>query len=185
MTVTDEKHESQSIVYTLTGHGVDIKWPSRSKFAINSTTGEIYALQALDRDLPSGRPQWKLAVVAEDERYRSLIGYADVIIKLKDINDNSPYFPFRHYSANVTENGTVGQYVTTVSAIDLDDHNQGSNAKPIYTIEDNKVDDNGDLIFTIDPQSGVIRTAVCCLDRESHSEYVIKVVATDGGGLKV
>ena len=162
-----------------------MKRPSRSKFAVNSSSGEIYALQALDRDLPTGRPHWKLAVFAEDERTRGMIGFADVIIRLKDVNDNSPYFPFSHYNANVTENGTAGQYVTTVTAIDVDDPHEGSNAKITYTIEDNKVDDNGDLIFSIDSQTGTIRTAVCCLDRETNSEYVIKVVATDGGGLKV
>ncbi len=185
MTVSDEKHESESVYYTLTGQGVDLKKPSRSKFGINSTTGEIYALRALDRDLPSGRPQWKLAVFAEDERTRGLVGYADVIVNLKDINDNAPYFAFTHYNANVTENGTIGLYVTTVTAIDVDDPNEGSNAKISYTIEDNQVNDNGELIFTIDSQTGAIRTDVCCLDRETHSEYTIKVVASDGDGLKV
>ena len=183
--MSDEKHESQAIRYQLTGHGIDMKRPSRSKFTINSTSGEIYAVRALDRDLPYGRPQWKLAVFAEDERTRGLIGFADVIVNLKDINDNAPYFAFTHFYANVTENGTIGQYVTTVTAIDVDDPNEASNAKIVYTISDNRVDDNGDLIFTIDPKMGTIRTAVCCLDRETHSEYAIKVVATDGGGLKV
>ena len=33
-------------------------------------------------------------------------------------------------------------------------------------------------------QSGLLSTALCCLDRETTPEYQLQVVATDGGGLK-
>ncbi|ROT83884.1 hypothetical protein C7M84_022934, partial [Penaeus vannamei] len=39
-------------------------------------------------------------------------------------------------------------------------------------------------IFTIDPNTGRITTALCCLDREKTPTYAIQVVASDGGGLK-
>ncbi|KFM57364.1 Neural-cadherin, partial [Stegodyphus mimosarum] len=72
----------------------------------------------------------------------------------------------------------------TMTATDYDDPNEGSNAKLKYTIEQNQVNENHELIFAIDQDTGVITTAVCCLDREAISEYTIKVVATDGGGLQ-
>ena len=39
-------------------------------------------------------------------------------------------------------------------------------------------------IFEIEEETGVIKTAVCCLDREKTPDYSIQVVAMDGGGLK-
>lgn len=74
--------------------------------------------------------------------------------------------------------------VMTMTATDYDDPNEGTNAKLKYTIEQNQVNENHELIFAIDQDTGVISTAVCCLDREAIAEYTIKVVATDGGGLQ-
>lgn len=121
---------------------------------------------------------------AEDEGGNGLVGYADVLVNLKDINDNAPFFPYSLYTGNVTENGTAGMTVMTMTATDYDDPLEGTNAKLKYSIEQNQVNENGELIFTIDEDTGVISTAVCCLDRETNPEYTIKVVAMDGGGLK-
>lgn len=50
-------------------------------------------MQPLDRDQPNGRPQWRFTVFAQDEGGEGLVGYADVQVNLKDINDNAPIFP--------------------------------------------------------------------------------------------
>ncbi|CAG2162865.1 unnamed protein product, partial [Oppiella nova] len=185
VTATDgDRDRPQQIVYFLTGQGIDDEDPSNSKFAINTTTGEIYVLRPLDRDLPTGRSQWRFTVFAEDEGGNGLVGYADVLVNLKDINDNAPFFPYSIYTGNVTENGTAGMTVMTMTATDYDDPSEGLHAKLKYSIEQNQVNENGELIFTIDEETGVISTAVCCLDRETNPEYTIKVVAMDGGGLK-
>lgn len=47
---------------------------------------------------------------AQDEGGEGLVGYADVQVNLKDINDNAPIFPQGVYHGNVTENGTAGHY---------------------------------------------------------------------------
>lgn len=65
--------------------------------------------QPLDRDQPNGRPQWRFTVFAQDEGGEGLVGYADVQVNLKDINDNAPTFPQGIYFGNVTENGTAGK----------------------------------------------------------------------------
>ena len=185
VTATDgDRDRPQNIVYFLTGQGIDDTDPSNSKFSINTTTGEIYVLKPLDRDLPHGRSQWRFTVFAEDEGGNGLVGYADVLVNLKDINDNPPFFPYSIYTGNVTENGTAGMTVMTMTATDYDDPTEGSHAKLKYSIEQNQVNENGELIFSIDEDTGVISTAVCCLDRETNPEYTIKVVAVDGGGLK-
>ena len=47
----------------------------------------------MDRDQPNGRAQWRFTVFAQDEGGSGLVGYADVQVNLKDINDNAPLFP--------------------------------------------------------------------------------------------
>ncbi|KAG0716375.1 putative neural-cadherin 2 [Chionoecetes opilio] len=70
-------------------------------------------------------------------------------------------------------------------ATDPDDPGEGNNARLVYSLEKNVIDESsGSPIFTIDSEVGVITTALCCLDREKTQRYVIQVVATDGGGLK-
>ena len=54
---------------------------------------KLILLQPLDRDEPNGRPQWRFTVFAQDEGGNGLVGYADVQVNLKDINDNAPLFP--------------------------------------------------------------------------------------------
>lgn len=168
----------------MTGQGIDDKNPRNNKFSINATSGEIYVLKPLDRDLPTGRSQWRFTVFAEDEGGNGLVGFADILVNLRDINDNAPFFPHAKYEGNVTENGTADMTVMTMTAVDYDDPNEGSNAKLKYAIEQNQVNEQGQLIFKIDEDTGTISTLVCCLDREQNPEYTIKVVATDGGGLK-
>nr|XP_033339367.1 neural-cadherin isoform X2 [Megalopta genalis] len=186
VTATDgDKDRVQSIVYFLTGQGIDPDNPANSKFDINRTSGEIYVLQPLDRDQPNGRPQWRFTVFAQDEGGEGLVGYADVQVNLKDINDNAPTFPQGVYFGNVTENGTAGMVVMTMTAIDYDDPNESTNAKLVYSIEKNVIEEEtGSPIFEIESETGVIKTAVCCLDRERTPDYSIQVVAMDGGGLK-
>lgn len=111
-----------------------------------------------------------------------MVGYADVVVNLKDINDNNPFFPNNVYIGNVSERGQPDQAVMTMTAIDYDDPNEGNNAKLRYAIEQNQVTETGELIFRIDEETGVIYTAIGQLDRETNPEYTLKVTATDGGG---
>jgi hypothetical protein len=171
-----DKDREHNIVYFLTGQGIDPDQPDQSKFDINRTTGEIYVLKPLDRDEPSGRPQWRFTVFAQDDGGNGLVGYADVQVNLKDINDNAPLFPQGGiYYGNVTENGTAGMMVMTMTAVDYDDAEEGTNAKLKYSIEKNVIDEHtGTPIFEIEEETGVIKTAVCCLDREKTPDYSIQ-----------
>ncbi|XP_068213121.1 putative neural-cadherin 2 [Palaemon carinicauda] len=108
-----------------------------------------------------------------------------VTIFVKDINDNPPVFPNATMFAEVQENGPVDLSVTVVSAWDADDVAEGTNAVIRYSIEKNALHEvSGEAIFKVDSKTGLITTAVCCLDRETTPEYHVQVVATDGGGLK-
>lgn len=101
-------------------------------------------------------------------------GSVQVLVRVRDINDNAPYFEQTLYHSNVSENMGSGVDVIRLTAIDRD-----VDSIVRYSIEVNRVNSEGELIFDIDELSGVVSTAVCCLDRESIDSFTIKVCATD------
>ncbi|XP_037779315.1 putative neural-cadherin 2 [Penaeus monodon] len=108
-----------------------------------------------------------------------------VTVVVKDINDNAPTFPNMTIYGEVQENGPIHLEVAVVSAWDADDEAEGTNARLTYSIEKNVIDERtGQAIFMVEPDTGLVKTAICCLDRETTPEYHIQVVAVDGGGLK-
>ncbi|KAK3860230.1 hypothetical protein Pcinc_033702, partial [Petrolisthes cinctipes] len=108
-----------------------------------------------------------------------------VTVVVKDINDNSPVFPNSTMFGEVQENGPKDLPVVVVGAWDADDDTDGTNARLTYSIEKNVIDEHtGEAIFSVEGSTGVVRTALCCLDRETTPHYTIQVVASDGGGLK-
>ncbi|XP_077867293.1 neural-cadherin-like, partial [Saccoglossus kowalevskii] len=168
-----DSEEDQNIVYSLQGQGAN------KEFMIDSVSGEIYATTALDRE---DQAYWFFQAVATDEGGAGLDGFADVIVSLIDINDNAPMFPNGPYTGSVLEHSPAGTTVMTMSAVDLDDPNEGDNAHCTYEIIENAEKD-GEIIFAIDADTAVITTLVDWLDREKVPVYNIVVEATDGGGL--
>lgn len=63
--------------------------------------------QPLDRDGPTGRSQWSFFVVASDGEFESS---SRVIVNVKDVNDNSPFFAQSVIEAAVTENRPKGEF---------------------------------------------------------------------------
>ncbi|XP_047487091.1 putative neural-cadherin 2 [Penaeus chinensis] len=174
----DVSDESR-LVYTLTGDGVATV---NSSFSVSDNSGHIHLLRPLDRDAPTGRARWELQVSATDGIHEAS---ALVHVNVKDINDNAPFFSTLVINGSVPENAKAGSEVTQVSATDYDDPLESTNAILTYAVEKNVIDElSGQPIFTIDPNTGRITTALCCLDREKTPTYAIQVVASDGGGLK-
>ena len=78
-----------------------------------------------------------------------------------------------------------GTQVTQVFASDPDDPLEGKNAHLVYSLQKNVIDESsGAPIFTVDKYSGNISTALCCLNREHTTHYMLQLAATDGGGLQ-
>ncbi|CAJ0930369.1 unnamed protein product, partial [Mesorhabditis belari] len=176
-TDADKDEKSRRIIYRLEGQGAG------EFFRIGRETGEIELIKELDRDPPLGVATWKFIVQAVDDDGRGLIGYADVQVKLKDINDNAPVFPENLYGT-IEENRDLysrdGVYIMDVRAQDFDDP-ATDNARLEYSIFVNKELD-GEPVFRIDSTTGKI-FAMRKLDRElpSEKQFVIKVRATDKG----
>jgi len=140
-----------------------------NKFIVNSTTGELFILSSLDRDLPYGRPEWELTILAKYELSDEAFGFADVVIHLTDINDNKPIFEKNLYVVNISENySLIENSILKISAVDFDDSDT-ENRKIYYSMLPISE------LFAIDTQSGVISYFNCCIDRETEPQYIFEV----------
>ncbi|CAG2118137.1 unnamed protein product, partial [Medioppia subpectinata] len=74
------------------------------KFKLNATSGELYLMTPLDRDAPFGRSKWRFSILAKHSHSTQPFGYADVVINVLDINDNTPFFQHNPYHASIYEN---------------------------------------------------------------------------------
>ncbi|CAJ1087309.1 cadherin-12-like [Xyrichtys novacula] len=165
---TDLDHGDNAVKYTLSGEGAG------SIFTIDQITGDIHALVGLDRE---ERSYYTLRAQAVDIHSGvPLEPESEFIIKVQDINDNEPRFPDSPYSASVPEMSPTGTYVTQVTATDADDPTYGNSARIVYSIL------HGQPYFSVDPKSGVIRTALANMDREVKEEYQVLLQAKDMGG---
>ncbi|XP_062337304.1 cadherin-18-like [Osmerus eperlanus] len=70
----------------------------------------------------------------------------------------------------------VGTSVVQVTATDADDPTYGNSAKIVYSIL------QGQPYFSVDPKTGVIRTALAGMDREARERYFLVVQAKDMAG---
>lgn len=93
-------------------------------------------------------------------------------ITVLDENDNSPLFAINHYETSVREDFREGSALLELLAVDAD---EGPNGDVMYSLIDDTLG-----AFTIDSVTGAISIAKP-LDRESKSQYVFRVMATDSG----
>ncbi|XP_003789584.1 cadherin-12 isoform X1 [Otolemur garnettii] len=157
-----------TVKYTLSGDGAG------TVFTIDETTGDIHAIRSLDRE---EKPFYTLRAQAVDiETRKPLEPESEFIIKVQDINDNEPRFLDGPYVASVPEMSPVGAYVLQVKATDADDPTYGNSARVVYSIL------QGQPYFSIDPKTGVIRTALPNMDREVKEQYQVLIQAKDMGG---
>ncbi|XP_012869320.1 PREDICTED: cadherin-12 [Dipodomys ordii] len=157
-----------TVKYTLSGDGAG------TVFTIDETTGDIHAIRSLDRE---EKPFYTLRAQAVDiETRKPLEPESEFIIKVQDINDNEPKFLDGPYTASVPEMSPVGAYVLQVKATDADDPTYGNSARVVYSIL------QGQPYFSIDPKTGVIRTALPNMDREVKEQYQVLIQAKDMGG---
>ncbi|XP_012811431.2 protocadherin-23 [Xenopus tropicalis] len=136
-------------------------------FAINNTSGQLWATRTLDREDVSS---FTITVECHDlgTPHRSTI--AKLRITVLDENDNPPTFPKSQYRTLVREDLKIGSAVLKLQASDAD---EGLNKEIIYSLID---DTQG--AFTVNRTTGNIVT-IRTLDREVKHQYVFRVVASD------
>ena len=147
--------------------GYSLPSDSLGLFTINATTGEIHTVRGLDGVMAS---PVELTVQAQDGGQVPLSSVTTVAVHLLD--SRAPLFSPPTYTANVSEDATVGTPVITVSAESRSDTTGGIT----YTIE------GGDDLsqFTVDGVSGVVSVHMF-LDYEIVQEYRLELRALDMG----
>ncbi|NXL84374.1 CADH9 protein, partial [Alectura lathami] len=165
---TDQDKGDGNLKYILTGDGAG------SLFIIDENTGDIHAAKKLDREEKS---LYVLRAKAIDRKTgRQVEPESEFIIKIHDINDNEPKFTKDMYTASIPEMSGVGTSVIQVTATDADDANYGNSAKVVYSIL------QGQPYFSVDPETGVIKTALPDMSRENREQYQVVIQAKDMGG---
>ncbi|KAL7833103.1 hypothetical protein SRHO_G00301210 [Serrasalmus rhombeus] len=165
---SDSDEGDGSIKYTISGEGAG------TIFIIDEVTGDIHATERLDRE---EKAFYTLRAQARDRLTDApLEPESEFVIKVQDINDSEPKFLEGPYIGSVAELSPIGTSVMKVMASDADDPTYGSSARIVYSVLD------GEKFFTVDRQTGVIRTAVADLDRETQDRYELVVKATDMAG---
>uniref|UniRef100_M4AJE4 Cadherin domain-containing protein n=1 Tax=Xiphophorus maculatus TaxID=8083 RepID=M4AJE4_XIPMA len=156
---------SCQVTYHLSGDG------AMSVFTIDERTGDIHATRRLDREKQAS---YVLQAQVRDRTSQLLLEpESQFTIRVQDVNDNAPRFLDGPYAARVPERAPAGTSVVTVTATDADDPTYGTAARIVYSLL------RGGPYFTVDPNTGVVRTALPDLDRETQDRYQLVVQARD------
>ncbi|XP_072114376.1 cadherin-7a isoform X1 [Mobula birostris] len=154
-----------SIKYVLSGEGAG------SIFIIDESTGDIHATKRLDRE---EQAYYALRAQAVDRLTNKPVEpLSEFIVKIQDINDNEPRFLDGPYLTSIPEMSPVGTSVIQVTATDADDPTYGSSARVVYSIL------QGQPYFSVEPKTGIIRTALPNMDREAKDRYLLVIQAKD------
>ncbi|OCT76600.1 cadherin-7 [Xenopus laevis] len=154
-----------AVKYVLTGEGAS------SIFNIDEKTGDIHASKRLDRE---EQAYYTLRAQAINRLTNKPVEPdSEFVIKVQDINDNEPKFLDGPYIAGIPEMSPVGTSVLQVTATDADDPTYGSSARVSYSIV------QGQPYFSVEPKTGIIRTALPHMDREAKDQYLLVIQAKD------
>ncbi|XP_053734370.1 protocadherin gamma-A1-like isoform X20 [Synchiropus splendidus] len=140
-------------------------------FDINEITGEITVKDVIDFE---EKDKYEFDIRATDKGSAPLTSEKSILVKIIDVNDNTPEIEVTSLSSSIPEDSRPG---TTVALISVNDLDSGLNGKVICSISDN-------VPFTLAPSvqdrtySLVTKTH---LDRENQTSYTLKLVAIDSG----
>lgn len=102
-----------------------------------------------------------------------------ITVNVGDVNDNAPYFIYPNYAkankfyAAIPKNAPLS---TTVIQIKADDKDSGKYGKIKYTLQSN----GSDYYFTIDPESGIVKTQKTFQDiADADATFELTVIARD------
>ncbi|KAH9644921.1 hypothetical protein HF086_014409 [Spodoptera exigua] len=162
---------------------------TQMQFSIDSLSGDVSLVKPLDYEQVRSyrlviRAQAVVRVVKSSTAQLKRLTFhpsrsntTQLLVNVKDVNDNAPRFYTSLFQESVSENVPVGYSIVRVQAYDAD---EGMNAEITYTLMDKEYNNNNDLPISIDPRSGWVYTS-SQLDREVQAKYQLMVTATDGG----
>ncbi|XP_070545455.1 LOW QUALITY PROTEIN: cadherin-23-like [Ptychodera flava] len=138
---------------------------------IDSSTGEIFAIEPLDRETIVNDGVITMKVQISDQGMPPRVNVS-VEITVLDVNDNNPYFEHPLYNVTLSESDFGGTVVFRFSAVDIDQNQVLS-----YSLLDEHLYDE----FYLSAQTGTL-TTVKSLDYESRPEYLLTIEAKDQDG---
>ena len=137
-------------------------------FFINTTTGELFLNNLIDREEQS---YYNLTIEAVDNGLISLTGFSTLLINVLDINDHTPTFDKNSYTADVFENQLIGVDILQINATDRDYKENGT---VLYSI----ISGNDMGLFEIESETGLITVAED-IDFEIVKYQILIVEASD------
>ena len=147
-----------------------IRYSSASHlFRVDPLTGSVSVSGQLDRD---GRSSDNVVITASNGL---VTADTDLLVTLKDINDNSPRFNQSRYIVNVSESTLPGQLLLTVDAFDPD---EGKNGTVQYFLKAT-MNPNSLSLFDVFLNGSVILKS--SLNREIRQYYHLVIEAADSG----
>ncbi|XP_038041264.1 cadherin-1 [Anas platyrhynchos] len=175
--IKSNKDKEIKVFYSITGQGVDS--PPVGVFTIERETGWLEVTKPLDREEIEKYVIFSHAVSANGQPVEDPM---EIIITVRDQNDNKPVFTKQLFVGYIEENAKPGTSVMTVNATDADDAVTVNNGIVSYSIVSQEPPKPHPQMFTIDPQKGVISVLGTGLDRETTPNYTLIVQATDQEG---
>ncbi|KAM9349915.1 desmoglein-2-like protein [Symphorus nematophorus] len=171
--IRSEKENYTTIVYELTGPGVDED--PKGRFGIDSKTGFVKIYSILDRE---EIPIYYLKGVAKFTDGSRAEKDLDLRIIVQDQNDCIPIIKADQVGS-VNESSAAGTVVMKVIATDADEANT-INSQIHYSIVG---ESNTAGMFYINPQTGEVIVQQSTLDRERQDTYKLTIRASDLNGL--
>lgn len=110
---------------------------------------------SLDYENVNHRKFIVLIVAEETLTNPKLSSTATLTVSLTDINDNFPHFDQESYTATISEIAAPGQFITTITATDMDSGMFGDQGIRYM------LNGTGAELFKVDPITGVITVAEC------------------------
>ncbi|KAI5754092.1 hypothetical protein M8J77_005676 [Diaphorina citri] len=149
---------------------------TQGQFSIDSQTGQVSLVKPLDYEVMRS---FRLVIRAQDGGSPSKSNTTQLLVNVKDVNDNAPRFYTSLFQESVLENVATGYSIVRVQAYDAD---EGDNAEIHYSLapRDSSGSPSSDMPITIDETSGWIFTTRN-LDRETNAKYQFQVIAQDKG----
>ncbi|PIK51957.1 putative protocadherin Fat 4 [Apostichopus japonicus] len=141
-------------------------------FSVDPSSGEIYLEGELDYEMQTSH---MLEITASDGAWETLSTTASLVVNVEDVDDNPPIFQQRDYFVTVPENTASAEYVTQVIAVDADSDRF---AQFTYAI----IGGSGENFFTLDENSGVVRTQGNLDYEQGLLEYQVTIIATNNDG---
>ncbi|XP_016835637.1 protocadherin alpha-5-like [Cricetulus griseus] len=142
----------------------------KSKFTIDSTSGEIKVKGALDYE---DRKLYEINIDAVDRSTFPLAGHCKVIVKLVDVNDNVPEMAITSLFLPIKEDAQLG---TVIALISVSDRDSGVNGQVTCSLTPHVP---FKLVSTFKNYYSLVLDSA--LDRETVANYHVVVTARDGG----